>query len=334
MSKFLILLLTALSLLTIYNGRANAQGKPTFIFPAGCTLGQDCWVTNYVDVNPEEGTAEDFTCGPRSEDGHKGTDFALKNREVMRGGVDVLAAQDGVIERLRDGEDDTPKSETQIAELKANRKECGNGVFIDHGAALKTIYCHMKKDSITVKVGDKVSTGDKIGEIGQSGMAEFPHLHFGIVWENGVIDPYTGLTNQEGCGLNKGALWADQDAMTYEQFSIYDGGFRAAAPNFKAIEEGERNPEIFAADSSALVLWGGFYGLRENDEITLTITDPLGRVFAHQDLTQEDSRARQYYYTGRTLAGKTMPPGDYTGTITATRSGVKEESETFTIELR
>lgn len=334
MSNYFTLIITTLGLLAIHGMLAYAQDRPSFIFPADCTLNQDCWVANYVDVNPQENKAEDFTCGPRSYDGHKGTDFALKNREIMRNGVNVLAARDGIVERLRDGEDDTQKSETQIAELKANRKECGNGVFLDHGAALKTIYCHMKQGNITVKVGDKVSAGDKIGEIGQSGMAEFPHLHFGIVWENGVIDPYTGMANQEGCGLNKGALWADADAMTYEQYSIYDGGFRAAAPNFKAIEEGERNPETLPIDAKALVFWGAFYGLRENDKITLTITDPLGRVFVTQDITQEKTRARQYYYTGRTLAGKTMPPGQYTGTIKVIRPNVSEKSESYTIEFR
>lgn len=334
MSIFLVTLIALISVLVPHGNAAYAQDRPSFLLPVDCTLGQNCWPANYVDVNPEAGKAEDFTCGPRSYDGHKGTDFALKNREVMRGGVAVLAARDGVVERLRDSEDDTPKSETQIAELKANRKECGNGVFIDHGAALKTIYCHMKQDSIGVKVGDKVSAGDKIGEIGQSGMAEFPHLHFGIVWENGVIDPYTGMTNQEGCGLNKGALWADTDAINYEQFSIYDGGFRSATPNFKAIEEGDRNPETLGVNDKALVLWSAFYGLRKGDKITLTITDPAGRVFAKQEITQDKTRARQYYYTGRTLAGKSMPPGQYKGTVNVVRTGVTEESKIFTVELR
>jgi len=334
MSNYFTLVFTVLGLLAIHGNPAASQDKPDFIFPVDCALNQDCWVANYVDVNPKEDKAEDFTCGPRSYDGHKGTDFALKNREIMRGGADVLAARDGIVERLRDSEDDTPKSETQMAEIKANRKECGNGIFLDHSAALKTIYCHMKQGSITVKVGDKVSAGDKIGEIGQSGLAEFPHLHFGIVWENGVIDPYTGLTNQDGCGLSKGALWADADAMTYEQFSIYDGGFRAATPDFKAIEEGELAPETLSTNGQALVLWGAFYGLRENDKITLTITDPLGRIFTTQDINQEKPRARQYYYTGRTLAGKNMPPGQYTGTVRVIRSGVKEESKRFYIELR
>lgn len=334
MSKYLALILMVLTLLIAQQSIAQAQNKPSFIFPAKCTLNQDCWVANYVDVNPAEDKADDFTCGPRSYDGHKGTDFALKNRQVMRDGVAVLAAREGVVERLRDGEDDTPKSETQIANIKANRKECGNGVLIDHGAALKTIYCHMKKDSITVKAGDKVSAGDKIGEIGQSGMAEFPHLHFGILWENGVIDPYTGQTNQDGCGLNKGSLWTDANAMNYEQFSIYDGGFRPDAPNFTAIEEGANNPETLATDEKALVLWGAFYGLRKGDVITLTITDPLGRIFAHQDITQEKNRARQYYYTGRTLAGKRMPPGQYTGSVKVERTNVIEKSKTYNIELR
>ena len=334
MSKYIIWIIVAISAITFNSITPHAQDKPSFIFPVECTLNENCWTANYVDVNPNTNEVKDFTCGPRSYDGHKGTDFALKNRQVMRQGVDVLAARDGTVERLRDSEDDTPKSETQIAAIKKNRKECGNGVFIDHGAALKTVYCHMKKGSITVKVGDQVSAGDKIGEIGQSGMAEFPHLHFGIIWENGVIDPYTGLTNQEGCGLNRGALWTDPDSMSYEQFSIYDGGFRSSAPNFRAIEEGEYNPEALSNSGEALVLWSAFYGLRAGDQIELTITDPAGRVFAQQDITQEKTRARQYYYTGRKLAGKNMPPGEYTGTIKVERPNINEKTRSFTVDLR
>ncbi len=331
MSKFL----SALTSVMIFIGApAFAKDKPSFIFPVKCTLNSDCWVAQYVDMNPAADQFEDFTCGPRSYDNHKGTDFAIKDRQVMRRGVDVLAAADGTIERLRDGQDDTIKSEAQYQDIKDKRKECGNGVFIDHGAAVKTVYCHMKKGSVSVKIGDKVTAGDKIGEIGQSGYAEFPHLHFGIIWENGVIDPYSGMTNQDGCGLNKGSLWAEPDTMTYEPFSIYDAGFRDQVPNFQAIQEGEGNPKLLSTTGNALVLWGAFFGLREKDQITLTILNPQGRKFSEQNLVQDKTRTRQYYYTGRTLKGKTMPAGLYTGIIQVNRAGKKPKTRTITVDLK
>jgi len=59
--------------------------------PVDCTLGETCFIQNFVDRDPGPGAA-DFTCGPMTYDGHKGTDFALPSLAAMRQGVDVLAA--------------------------------------------------------------------------------------------------------------------------------------------------------------------------------------------------------------------------------------------------
>lgn len=323
----------AISFFVLFNFPANAQ-KTDFILPVDCTLGEDCWVANYVDVNPKEGLAEDLRCNNKTYDGHKGTDFALRSRGEMQEGVNVLAARAGTVERLRDGESDSIKNPEELEQIKELQKECGNGIFIDHGAAIKTVYCHLKKDSIKVAAGDKVEVGDIIGQVGQSGLAEFPHLHFGILWENSVIDPYTGLTNLDGCGSHKGSLWKNSDSMLYTPVSIYDGGFRANAPDFKAIEEGQDNPDFISAESPAFVFWSAFYGVREGDIITMSIADKQGRLFVSRDIEQPKTRTRQYYYTGRSLKGKTLPTGLYKGLVTLEREGIAKRTKEFDIEIR
>lgn len=323
----------AILILTFVSPIALAQ-KPEFILPIQCVLDKDCWLVNYVDVSPKDGEVQDFQCGSQSYDGHKGTDIALRSRAEMREGVKVLAAKAGTVSRLRDGESDTIKSESDFDRLRKDQKECGNGIFIDHGSAVQTIYCHIKQGSITVKPGDKVEKGDILGEVGQSGIAEFPHLHFGIIWEGGIIDPFTGNLNTEGCGLNKGALWDDKDKMQYDPVSIYDGGFRGAVPDFKKIEDGEPNPALLKKDGDALVFWTAFYGVREGDLITLTIKDPQGQVFKEQTITQDKRRARQYYYTGRKLLGRVLPEGIYTGAVTLERKGLEKQMREFKTELR
>ncbi len=50
-----------------------------------------------------------------------------------------------------------------------------------------TVYAHCKK--IYVKKGDKIKQGQAIGEVGATGNATGPHLHFEIRKENRYVNP-------------------------------------------------------------------------------------------------------------------------------------------------
>jgi len=54
----------------------------------------------------------------------------------------------------------------------------GNCVIIDHGNSEYSVMMHMQMGSVTVKVGDRVATGQVIGKLGNSGDAFGPHLHY------------------------------------------------------------------------------------------------------------------------------------------------------------
>ncbi len=54
----------------------------------------------------------------------------------------------------------------------------GNCVIIDHGNSEYSVMMHMQPGSLTVKVGDRVATGQVIGKLGNSGDAFGPHLHY------------------------------------------------------------------------------------------------------------------------------------------------------------
>jgi murein DD-endopeptidase MepM/ murein hydrolase activator NlpD len=54
----------------------------------------------------------------------------------------------------------------------------GNVVVIEHTDDLYTLYAHLSR--ITVEAGQTVFAGDQIGEVGQSGVATGPHLHFEV----------------------------------------------------------------------------------------------------------------------------------------------------------
>ncbi len=69
----------------------------------------------------------------------------------------------------------------------------GKCVFVDHGKGLITLYAHMS--TITAKVGDKVNTGDKLGEVGQTGRVTGAHLHWSVAMNATYVDPKLFLKN-------------------------------------------------------------------------------------------------------------------------------------------
>lgn len=295
----------------------KSHKTPQFIFPAGCSYGRDCWAVNYVDVDPAEGirAVKDFKCNAKSYDGHKGVDFALSSVAQMNAGVDVFAASAGRVLKVRDGESDSLKTQEELENIKEARRDCGNAVLIDHGNGLQSIYCHLKKGSVAVKPKQKVKAGEKIAQIGQSGVAEFPHLHFGVTWEGGVVDPYTGMLNTEGCGQIKQSMWHLGLPMEYEPVVIFDGGFRAKSPDFTAIQRGEQHPLSISLSSAAFVFWTGLYNVEKGDEVVLNVLDPDGQGFVSRKQIVENNRARQYYFTGRKIGRVQLKRGTYKGFI-------------------
>lgn len=78
----------------------------------------------------------------------------------------------------------------------------GNHAVIAHrdayGSLSYTVYAHMEPRSVRVRAGDLVHAGQPVGQVGRSGRASSPHLHFEVRlpaapdqrWENArVVDP-------------------------------------------------------------------------------------------------------------------------------------------------
>jgi len=273
-------------------------------------LGESCFIQQYHDHDPGTG-ARDFTCGSLSYDGHDGTDFAVPTFAAMQAGTAVLAAASGVVAGIRDGMADGPPG-PQI-----EGRECGNGVLIEHAEGWQTQYCHLRQGSISVQQGDSVAAGDPLGLIGQSGLAEFPHLHLSVRHNGTRIDPFSAET--DACGPTTDAgLWADP--LPYTPGGLIGIGFATEVPTFEAIKAG-LTPPVLTPQSPALVLWAHVFGARAGDTLTLDIMGPKGPVHrARVDLDR--TQARLFRASGKRVPTQGWPAGIYRGTVQMQRGDI------------
>ncbi|MDR0472223.1 MAG: M23 family metallopeptidase [Treponema sp.] len=90
-----------------------------------------------------------------------------------------LAAPTGTVVRAASG-----GSVSKTGNLPASY---GKYIILDHGGGIQTLYAHL--NTVGVKQGAKVSQGEKIGEVGNTGRSTGSHLHF-MVYKNGrAVNP-------------------------------------------------------------------------------------------------------------------------------------------------
>ena len=76
----------------------------------------------------------------------------------------------------------------------------GNVIQVQHSGARMTVYAHLSK--IDIRRGDHVSQGDHIGDVGMTGWATGPHLHFEFRVAGAVKDPLTIAKSAETLALD------------------------------------------------------------------------------------------------------------------------------------
>lgn len=105
---------------------------------------------------------------------------------------------------LRGKEGDKIYSPSEGVVTRANRwGNYGLMVEIDHGFGVRTRYGHMSK--ISVKEGDKISSGQVIGLVGNTGRSTGPHLHYEVRLHKKAISPYKFLnSNKEDIQIDIG----------------------------------------------------------------------------------------------------------------------------------
>ncbi len=120
-------------------------------------------IVNYNLQYPVYGFGERIDQVYKSLVFHPGFDFAVPE------GTAVYATADGKVE-------------------KAGRKRgLGKRIVIDHQNGYKTVYAHL--DFISVKNGNTVKKGQKIGTVGMTGKTLISHLHYEIIFNEKSLNP-------------------------------------------------------------------------------------------------------------------------------------------------
>jgi murein DD-endopeptidase MepM/ murein hydrolase activator NlpD len=283
-------------------------------------------ISAYVDQNVTAGAVQDYNCGAKTYDGHRGTDisiwpfpfFKMDNNQV-----EVIAAAAGTIIDKLDGNFDKNCAATNLP---------ANYIVIQHADGSRALYFHMKKNSLTAKaIGQSVAVGEYLGVVGSSGSSSGPHLHF-EVWAGSTsstrIDPYAGPCNS----LNASSWWAIQ--QPYSSAEILKASIHTTDAVFPACPATETLNE----SSCYLLPFQGaglppgaakFYIFMRYETAGLTaelkILNPNGTVFTSWNYTSSNtSNAGIRNWT------KTLPTNPGTYTFVSTYNG-STCSKTFDI---
>ena len=230
------------------------------VLPIGGTMNQDWYLTNYVDLR--DGSAIiDYTCGPRSYDGHLGLDLVLPSFAAMDEGVAVLAAAPGTVSFVHDGEYDRNKAWSNAA---------WNVVWVDHGGGYEAAYGHLMRNSIRVTVGQQVAAGDTLGMVGSSGRSDMPHLHFELHRDGNPVDTFAGP-----CG-EKVAQWEDPIAYQ-DEFHFIQAGAARGSPDLNRLKDPPPSVPVLSPGDT-LVAWAHYHNARVGATNQWTIRRPDGSV--------------------------------------------------------
>src|SRR5687768_10228721 len=125
--------------LTLFALPASAQDI-SLRLPVACEIGRNCFIQHYVDRDPSPAVS-DYQCGTLTYEAHDGTDIRVPTMAAQKAGVDVVAAAEGKVLRIRDGVEDV--SLTGRGRDSVANTECGNGAVVDHGNGWEAQYCHL-----------------------------------------------------------------------------------------------------------------------------------------------------------------------------------------------
>ena len=316
-----VVLIVSLSLSTPLH--ASGSGEVSLNSPVDCS-GSNCFIQRLPDQQPDADVG-DYRCGPLSSNGYAGTDFRARRVAELQKRIPVVASLGGVVEGVRDGMPDGIFTGERARFIKG--KECGNGVYLRHEGGWKTQYCHLRRGSLLVARGERVVAGQKLGEMGLSGLTNFPHLEFRVE-QNGVkVDPFTGGAVESGCGSEQPSLWRGKvvESMVPSGTQLVSAGFAGRVPTLPEVVLGLHDGKVLATQSPALLFWVEVAGVKQGDIEQFSVVAPDGTtVIENISEPLGSGRALHLGYAGRKLSTP-LKEGEYTGVYRLVRESSEGE---------
>ncbi len=270
-------------LLFLLNNISNAiavQQTPKLVFPVECKLGKTCYIQHYVDMDPSN-SKRDVGGGDLTNNNHSGTDIAIPTYDDIKKGINVVAAEKGRVLRIRDGEQDNSDRDNEFD----SKKPCGNGIIIQHSYNWQTQYCHLRLDSIRVKPGEKVQKGQVIAQVGASGHANFPHLHFAIRKNSQVVDPFASQ------------LWAKK--INYVGTGLIDMGMSEKPLKLADVVNNRQELNNFSPYDTSFIAWTRVFGVKAGDSQQFIFIRPDGQIYMKPVVSEISKDYKEWFaYAG------------------------------------
>ena len=162
--------------------------------------------------------------------------YVLSPKEYIMHGLDVRAAQDGIVTEVVNDKPDVVKDSRGITFASWNPEEHLGNVIRTKQDGIQYTYGSLMQNSIKLKVGDRVAKGQFLAKAGCSGFSRVPMLYFQV----STIGPRPSVVGNMGIPIHQGLISWDPhlqcDLIDAKKLYVMDYDNPDHDSNFRAVD--------------------------------------------------------------------------------------------------
>ncbi|MFO0941909.1 MAG: peptidoglycan DD-metalloendopeptidase family protein [Pirellulales bacterium] len=294
----------------VFNFTPIKTNSPKYNWPVLGQQGGAWTLLSYVDNDVRPNSSRDYRGSFITSDQHEGYDFNIADFRAMDQGWPVIAAAPGTVIATGDGNFDR-----WVDLLDLSRQS--NFVVLDHGNGWHSLYYLMLRNSVTVKVGESVVTGQTLGLIGSSGISDAPHLHFQVEHNGAAVDIMHAPAD----------YWVTPPTYLLDSAPRVMSSWLTDRDPTSEWWEGANDIRTFQLNGS-MIPWSVFsmdYSLK-NDQFVTDWIRPDGTTYFHDVYSMPNDQRVMFKYQG---SDAIHSPGLWTAVTK--RNGVEVARQTYTV---